>query len=91
MAAEPKLSYLCTGFYPIEADNLMHAAFLFAVWRARRKYGAGAKCTRLHIQIEPGPDGGTFEAHLTNRNGINGTDSEPYLFTVVVDRPRPST
>ena len=31
MAREQKPSYLCPGFYPLEADNLMHAACLFAV------------------------------------------------------------
>jgi hypothetical protein len=33
-APTSKIKYLCEGFYPIEAHNLMHAASLFASsWR----------------------------------------------------------
>lgn len=78
MAREQKPSYLCPGFYPLEADNLMHAACLFAVWRARRYFGPGALCTRLVMQTEPGPDRASFEATLTK-----GVTSEPYRFTVL--------
>ena len=79
MALDPTPSYLCPGFYPLEADNLMHAAFLFAIWKARRKFGPGGICTRLVMQTEPGPDGASFEATLTK-----GVISEPYRFTVLV-------
>ena len=41
--------YLCAGFYPIEADNLLHAAFLFAVWKARRRFGPGGIFSRLMV------------------------------------------
>jgi hypothetical protein len=37
--AVSKTKYQCDGFYPIEAADLMHAAQLFAVQIARRKYG----------------------------------------------------
>ena len=39
----------------------MHAAHLFAVWQARRKYGAGAEC-KLLIQTEVKQEGASFEA-----------------------------
>jgi hypothetical protein len=75
--SEKRLSYHSPDFYPIEADNLMHAAFLFAVWKARRQFGPGAVCTRLVMETEPGPDGALFEASLTK-----GVISEPYRFRV---------
>ena len=72
--------YLCAGFYPIEADNLLHAAFLFAVWKARRRFGPGGIFSRLMVHAELTPDAGSFEATLTK-----GVTHEPYRFTVLID------
>ena len=72
--------YLCAGFYPIEADNLLHAAFLFAVWKARRRFGPGGICSRLMVHAELTPYAGSFEATLAK-----GVIHEPYRFTVLID------
>ena len=45
----------------------MHAAHLFAVWQARRKYGAAAEC-KLLIQTELKQDGARFEAVIAHRD-----------------------
>ena len=84
MALDQKPVYLCAGFYPPEADNLLHAAFLFAVWKARRRFGPGAICSRLVLHTEVAADGASFEATLTK-----GATSEPYRFTVLIDASRP--
>ena len=76
-------TYTCSGFYPIAAHNLMHAAFLYAIWKARRKFGPGASCIRLDKQAEL-TEGATFEADLTNPNG---SLRELYRFTVLVHDP----
>ena len=78
-----KLSrYLCAGFYPIEAANLMHAAFLFAIWNARRSLGPRTKCTRLNLRLQM-VDGATFEARLVAHEGAV---IEAFRFTVFVER-----
>ena len=46
-----RAAYICAGFYPLDADDMMHAAHLFAVWKARRKYGPPAEC-KLSMQTE---------------------------------------
>ena len=53
--AETRVEYLCDGFYPIEAQNVMHAGLLFALQLARRRYGPQARCTKLdlHSEFEP--------------------------------------
>ena len=58
----------------------MHAAHLFAVWQARRKYGAAAEC-KLLIQLKQ--EGARFEAVIAHRDrpGLG----EPFHFTVVID------
>ena len=78
-------TYICAGFYPVTAHNLMHAAFLFAIWMARRKFGPQAACTRLDLQAESA-QGATFEVALTNTNG--GSLRELHRFTVLVYRER---
>jgi hypothetical protein len=70
-------SYTCADFYPLAANNLTHAAFLFAIWRGRRKFGPSARCIRLDVQAELA-DGATFEADL-----IRGSERELYRFTVL--------
>ena len=77
-------AYICAGFYPVTAHNLMHAAFLFALWMARRKFGPQAACTRLDLQAESA-QGATFEAALS-ANG--GSLCELHRFTVLVYRER---
>jgi hypothetical protein len=44
--SESKVRYLCEGFFPIEAQNVMHAALLFALQIARRRHGPEARSTR---------------------------------------------
>jgi hypothetical protein len=79
-------TYYCDGFYPLEADNLAHAAGLFALWRARRKYGARGDCSRLELQTDLGVDGATFNAVINAPSG-----AEACTFTVLVDNgDRPS-
>ena len=62
---------------------MMHAAQLFAVWQARRKYGAAAEC-KLLIQTELKQDGASFEARISHRDRPGS--GEPFYFTVVLDR-----
>src|SRR5271166_2123167 len=76
--------YLCPGFYPLSANNLMHAAFLFAVWSARRTFGPGAMCTRLMLLTEPGSDGAIFKVSLTI-----GVLSKACLLTVLAHSATP--
>jgi hypothetical protein len=84
--SKSNVTYYCDGFYPLEADNLTHAAKLFAIWRARRKYGARAHCSRLELQTDLGVDGATFNAVINAPSG-----AEACQFTVLVDNgDRPS-
>ena len=73
--SESELRYLCTGFHPVEADNVVHAGLLFALQIARRKYGPLARCSKLDLQGAIRPDRATFEALA----GIPPR-SEPYRF-----------
>jgi hypothetical protein len=77
---QDNVSYLCEGFYPLEAKDLMEAAWLFALWKARRTYGPNAQCSRLHLQSDWGPDGATFKALIESPLG-----SETCLLTVVIE------
>jgi len=79
--SESKLRYLCDGFYPVEADNVVHAGLLFALQIARQKYGPMARCNRLDLRSGIAPEGATFEAAA----GVPPS-SESYQFTVLVDR-----
>jgi hypothetical protein len=80
-AAASKQRYLCEGFYPIEADNLMHAALLFALQLARRRHGPKAQCSRLDLRGELRPEGATFEVTVGTPTG-----NETCHLTVLVDR-----
>jgi hypothetical protein len=83
--SEGNVSYLCEGFYPLEANDLTHAASLFALWKARRTYGPKARCTRLDLQTELGPQGATFKAVIEAPSG-----SETCLLTVLIGKKRHS-
>ena len=63
------LTYHCEDFYPLEAENLTHAAMLFAVWKARRQFGPKGHCSAL-LQTHQGPNGTTFEALIDTPSGI---------------------
>ena len=76
--------YLCEGFYPLEATDLTEAAWLFALWKARRTYGPKGRCSRLDLQTELGPSGATFKAFIEAPLG-----SETCLLTVLIDRHGP--
>jgi hypothetical protein len=76
-------TYFCNGFYPLEADNLAHAAELFALWKARRTYGPKASCRRLDLRAQLEPNGATFEAVIDAPSG-----SETCLLTVLIDHPQ---
>jgi hypothetical protein len=71
-------SYICAGFYPLTAHDLIHAASLFALWEARRRFGAGGRCDEPVLQEEIA-DGARFEARLL---ACNEPQSETYRFTV---------
>jgi hypothetical protein len=77
--SEGNVSYLCEGFYPLEATDLMQAASFFALWKARRTYGPKGQCSRLALQTELGPWGATFEAFIEAPSG-----GETCLLTVCV-------
>jgi hypothetical protein len=77
---ESKTSYLCDGFYPIHADNVMHAALLFALQMARRRYGPKGRCSRLDLQGRVMPDRATFEAIVGTP-----TDTKTCHFTVLIE------
>src|SRR5271157_2193291 len=76
-----KVRYLCAGFYPVEAHNVVHAGILFALQIARRRHGSRARCSKLELRGAIRPDGATFEALA----GVPPR-SEPYQFTVLIDR-----
>ena len=78
--SEGNLSYVCEGFYPLEANDLTEAASFFALWKARRTYGPQGRCSRLHLQTVLGPWGATFKAVIEAPSG-----SETCLLTVRVD------
>jgi hypothetical protein len=81
--SEGNFSYLCEGFYPLEATDLTHAASLFALWKARRTYGPQGWCSRLDVKTEL-VDGATFEAFIQAPSG-----SETCLLTVLVESNKP--
>jgi hypothetical protein len=78
---ESRASYLCDGFYPIYADNLMHAGLLFALQIARRRHGPKARCTKLDLYGPLEPERATFDA-------VVGTsiETETCRFTVLIER-----
>jgi hypothetical protein len=79
-----KIRYRCEGFSPIDAANITHAAQLFAVRIARRKYGPKGRCSRLSLHHELEADGAIFETFLGISKGIAMT-GETYRFSVFVD------
>ena len=79
LMAETRVQYLCDGFYPIDAQNVMHAGLLFALQLARRRYGPKARCTRLDLYSEFKPHSTTFEAVIGGPIG-----RETCRFTVLV-------
>jgi hypothetical protein len=81
MAAEFYIGYVCPGFYPVAARDLDHAASLFALWKARRKFGPCASCVQLTLQ-EKLVNGAKFQVRLIGQKGVPG---ETYRFTVMVD------
>ena len=81
--SEGNVSYLCEGFYPLEATDLTHAASFFALWKARRTYGPKGRCTRLDLQTELRPDGATFRAFIESPSG-----SQTCMLTILIDDNR---
>jgi hypothetical protein len=77
--AEGRVQYMCDGFYPIDAHNVMHAGLLFALQLARRRYGPRGRCTKLDLHSEFKPHSATFEATI----GVP-TEGETCRFTVLV-------
>jgi hypothetical protein len=75
------IRYRCEGFDPLDADDLMHAATLFALWQARRTYGLKGRCSDLKLHAELGQSGAIFEAHIDapSRRG------QTYRYTVLID------
>jgi hypothetical protein len=74
------VSYRCEGFYPLQASDMRHAGLLFALWKARQKYGPNAECSRLDVQGDLQSDVVTFQAVI----GIPPR-GELYRFTVMLD------
>jgi hypothetical protein len=64
-----KIRYRCDGFYPIAAADLVHAAQLFAVRIARRKYGPKGRCRSVEL-VHQGALGSMFEAFVGIPNGV---------------------
>jgi hypothetical protein len=81
MASEFNIGYVCPGFYPIGARDLVHAASLFALWKARRRFGPSGRFVQL-VVLEQIRGGSTFEVRLIGNEGAMG---EIYRFTVMVD------
>jgi hypothetical protein len=77
---ESRASYLCDGFYPIRADNFVHAGLLFALQIARRRHGPKGRCTKLDLHGPLEPEGATFEAVVGTSLG-----TETYRFMVLVE------
>jgi hypothetical protein len=65
VALDPKPAYLCACFYPIQADNLLDAAFIFAVWKARRRFEP--ICSQLPLRTEVGADGRSLVRRYPNK------------------------
>ena len=78
---ETRVRYCCDGFYPIQADNVMHAGLLFALQLARRRHGPRARCVRLDLHGKLEPTSATFDAVI----GVPPA-GEPCRFTVLIDR-----
>jgi hypothetical protein len=78
--SESRVNYRCEGFYPLQASDIRHAAMLFALWKARQKFGPNAECCKLDVQGDWQCDAATFEAFI----GIP-PQGELYRFTVMVD------
>jgi hypothetical protein len=76
-----KVQYLCDGFYPLEAHNVMHAGLLFALQLARRRYGPKARCVKLDLHGKLEPHGATFDTVIGVPPG-----GEPCRFTVLVEQ-----
>lgn len=81
MADELYVGYVCPGFYPIAAHDLTHTASLFALWKARRKFGQSATCDQVFLQEEL-VNGAKFQVRLMGQKDMPG---ETYRFTVMVD------
>jgi hypothetical protein len=79
--AETGVPYLCDGFYPIEAQNVMPAGLLFALQLARRRYGPKARCTKLDLHSEFKPHSVAFEAAI-----VGPIERETCRFTVLVEQ-----
>ena len=82
LTTEFTVSYACPGFYPLMARDLVHAATLFALWKARRIFGPGAICAPVILREEIA-GGGRFEVRLFKYRGGPG---KIYRFTVIVER-----
>ena len=78
--SKTNVSYRCEGFYPLLANDMKHAAMLFALWKARQKYGPKAECSKLDQHGDLRSDTGTFEAFIGIPPG-----GEVYRFTVVAE------
>jgi hypothetical protein len=76
-------AYLCAGFYPLAADDVIHAARLFALWKARRTYGPAADC-RLLLQTDLNEQRASFEALIAP--GDRPGSGKSFHFAVVIDR-----
>jgi hypothetical protein len=81
MTTEFIVSFACPGFYPLTARDLVHAASLFALWKAGRIFGPGAICAPVILREEI-VGGGRFEVRLLSYRGGSG---KTYYFTVIVD------
>jgi hypothetical protein len=63
--------YTCDGFHSVAAADITHAAQLFAVQLARRKYGPKGRCRSVQL-VRNMPEVGvtTFEAFLGVLDGV---------------------
>jgi hypothetical protein len=62
----------------------MHAAQLFAVQMARRKYGPRGRCRSVELVLDLPNTGATFEAFLGVPKGV-AWQGERHRFTVRLD------
>jgi hypothetical protein len=63
--------YTCDGFHSVRAADIAHAAQLFAVQMARRKYGPKGRCRSVQLVLGmPAVGSTTFEAFLGVLNGV---------------------
>jgi hypothetical protein len=74
-------TYRCDGFYPVAAANMMHAAQLFAVQIARRKYGPKGRCRSVQLVLDQPRFGSIFEAFVGVPKGVMW-DGETHRFMV---------